>query len=214
WFILGNVCCNNSYVYIPKRKPYNCGMVRGNSTLSAPRFNFQVIGVDYDNIPVFLMPWGQWDLRWLVNHPEDLKTFRRNYFQWIEDTRSGTFLNRVTNETWTSDLGAFIVDFGGLTLQQFFSEAAVKLAITNINDLQRLNSYLSYGFVINASPPAHQLLNVAKPLVANLLERFDIHGKNSNRWRTELLKRIPRSQLPLALGGSKDFKPVATCECI
>ncbi|CAG7728224.1 unnamed protein product, partial [Allacma fusca] len=145
-----------------------------------------------------------------------LKTFRKNYLQWIEDIRSGSLLKRFPNETetWVSDFGVAIIDFGGLNLQQFFTEAATKLAITNMNDLQRLHSHLSYGFIINANPLAHQLLNVAKPLMANLLERFDIHGTNSKKWMPALLKKIPRSQLPTALGGFKDFKPVAICDYI
>ncbi|CAG7731161.1 unnamed protein product, partial [Allacma fusca] len=36
----------------PKEYPSdNCGLVRGNTTLSDPRYDFHIIGKDYDNLP-------------------------------------------------------------------------------------------------------------------------------------------------------------------
>ncbi|CAG7727165.1 unnamed protein product [Allacma fusca] len=189
----------------------NCGMLRGNST--ERRYNLQILGTDYENSPV-LFPLGKWDVVWLVNHPEELKLYTRNRFQLMEDIKSEKMFKRFTNQTWRSDLCAVIVDFDGLNLRQMFVEPAVKLALQNINDLQLLIDFISYGVVVNANHVAHQLLNIAKPLASSLMERVEIHGTNSRRWIPQLLKKIPRSQLPLNLGGFKDFKPIATCDQI
>ncbi|CAG7821144.1 unnamed protein product [Allacma fusca] len=52
-------------------------------------FDYFVSGFDYENRPVVVMPWGSWDLVWLVEHPVLKERFLKHYNLYIEDVRTG-----------------------------------------------------------------------------------------------------------------------------
>ena len=56
---------------------------------------------------------------------------------------------------------------------------------------------------------AETFINIAKPFIGYLLERVEIYGTRSEKWKPKLLKTIPANQLPPKYGGSEDWKPVS-----
>ena len=61
-------------------------------------------------------------------------------------------------------------------------------------------------FVVNFA--AETFINLAKPYFGNLLEKMEIYGTRSEKWKPIILRKIPPNQLPPTYGGAKDWKPL------
>ncbi|CAG7818571.1 unnamed protein product, partial [Allacma fusca] len=185
------------------------------STASVERkFLYQIFGYDYDNIPVTVWNWGRWDFFWLVNHPKELSTLQNNFDNWIDEFRRGLFFPRFRNNYDTTDSYITIIDFDGLDLRSLLSEDVITVILQLFSKLQGVAGGIAYGFILNANHITEQVISMAKPFAGNFLERMEVFGTKSEKWIPNLLKTIPRNQLPPAYGGNVDFEPVVTCNFI
>ena len=62
--------------------------------------------------------------------------------------------------------------------------------------------------MIVANFGAQSFINIARPFLGNILEKFEVYGADTTKWKPNLLRKIPSSQLPLYYGGDKDYKPI------
>lgn len=56
---------------------------------------------------------------------------------------------------------------------------------------------------------AESFMNLAKPFVGQLLEKFEFYRTRSEKWKPALLRKISQDQLPPKYGGKEGWKPVA-----
>ena len=62
--------------------------------------------------------------------------------------------------------------------------------------------------VKTANYAAETFINIARPFLGSLLEKYEMYGTRSDKWKQALLRKIPYDQLPARYGGSEDWKPV------
>ena len=55
---------------------------------------------------------------------------------------------------------------------------------------------------------AETFMNLAKPYFENFMEKLEVYGTRSEKWKPRILRKIPASQLPPVYGGNKDWKPL------
>ena len=56
---------------------------------------------------------------------------------------------------------------------------------------------------------AESLINMSRPFMGSILDKFELFGTRRDQWMPRLVKKLPSDQLPVSYGGSnKDFKPV------
>ena len=55
---------------------------------------------------------------------------------------------------------------------------------------------------------AESWLNLSKPFWADFMDKFEIYGTRSEKWKPLLLRKIAADQLPPKYGGSPDWKPL------
>ncbi|CAG7823198.1 unnamed protein product, partial [Allacma fusca] len=85
----------------------------------------------------------------------------------------------------------------------------LKYFLNQTSKWQECYENLAYGFIINANAVAEEILYVAKPFWANMMERLEIYGTDPHKFIPQILKYIPANQLPQAYGGYREFAPVA-----
>ena len=61
---------------------------------------------------------------------------------------------------------------------------------------------------VSANFAAENLIRLAKPFIAKLLERSEIYGSKKEKWLPTLARQIPKDQLPPWYGGEESWKPV------
>ena len=59
-----------------------------------------------------------------------------------------------------------------------------------------------------ANAVAGALINILRPVFGKEFEKVVVLGTNSAKWIPQLLRKIPRDQLPEWYGGDKGFKPL------
>ncbi|CAG7822865.1 unnamed protein product [Allacma fusca] len=176
------------------------------------KFPYYLSGFDYDRKPVVVMEFGGWDtLSLLKKGPEALVDVDKRNDQFAERLRTGFFNSLYPNgssET-SDDEVAIIFDFDGLQFRQLTSPENVKYLMKTFAKFEKASDQIGYGFLINANTLVEQMLILVKPFMGKFLERVEVYGTKSEIWKPLLLRRIPRSQLPLAYGGTKKFRPVS-----
>ncbi|CAG7784806.1 unnamed protein product [Allacma fusca] len=182
------------------------------------KFPYYISGYDYEDRPVLVMEWGKWDIRTLAEKGgEELENFETSVDQFVELIRTGFFAKKV-NESESQEIDVVgivaLLDFDGLSLRQIGTTKSLQLLVRNFAKLERCHGQFAYGFIVNSNPLAHQVIQLAKPFMAKFLERIEVFGSNSRKFIPELLKKIPRSQVHDAYGGTKGFRPVAVYSLI
>ena len=108
--------------------------------------------------------------------------------------------------------------------------SALKVALRSFTSILRFNNALKYAFQINnkctivitltyasqnngfstnlsshfkANFAAQPFVNIARPFLGNILEKYEIYGTRSELWKSALLRKIPKDQLPPHYGGNK-----------
>ena len=56
---------------------------------------------------------------------------------------------------------------------------------------------------------AENFIQISRPFMGTLLDKYEIYGTRAGKWKPMLLRRIPASQLPPKYGGNEDWKPLA-----
>ncbi|CAG7718056.1 unnamed protein product [Allacma fusca] len=56
---------------------------------------------------------------------------------------------------------------------------------------------------------AQIFIQLARPVLGELMERLVVLGSNKYKWKAELRRHLPEETTPTWYGGPKDFKPLA-----
>ena len=63
-----------------------------------------------------------------------------------------------------------------------------------------------FAAVVNFS--SETFINMARPFMGALLDKFDFYGPQKSHWRARLMRKIPADQLPPKYGGVEGWKPL------
>jgi hypothetical protein len=172
-----------------------------------PLFAYYKSGYDYEGRPVLVMEIARWNTREIAEKGgEDLENFEKGVDQLVERILTGYFREK-RNE---SEIGVdedelvAIIDFIGIENAELTSYADFKMSLRNWVKLEKCYKNYAYGFIVNANPIVHQLIEMAKPLMGNFLARTEVYGTIPSRWIPKILRKIPPTELPPAYGGTKN----------
>jgi hypothetical protein len=170
-------------------------------------FPYYLSGFDSENRPIWVLEFGKWDIRSLVEKREDLiDDLKKHVDQWLYRMYKSTG-TKATPENPVKDL-IVILDTEGLDLHQVSSAPALIVLIQHIRKIASCLQFAYVAYVVNASFVAKNLINLVKPLVSRDFARVEVLGTNPSHNRQVLLRNIPSDQLAEWYGGAKDFKPV------
>jgi len=157
-------------------------------------------GMDKDGLPIYVMEYGKWNFRELTHQPGDVK---KNFWKYYEQ-----FVRRIRRDGEMNDKKgiALIIDWDEFHLDHFNSSAALKFALKTYESMLRFDDVLKYGFQINANFATEAFLNIVKPFMGTIMDKFEIHGSQKERWQPDLEEKIEKNQLAPQYGGDKDWK--------
>ncbi|CAG7716534.1 unnamed protein product [Allacma fusca] len=176
------------------------------------RFMYYKSGYDYDDIPVIVMEYGNWDFQGAAEKGGKDLEIADLFIDQLNARLLGGFFHEKSNMTDSIPVDkeiVAIVDFDGWNLSQFNSPPTLKWMLDRLSKMGIIYKTISYGFIVNANPLVYQMINTVKPFISNFLEKVDIYGTNVNHWKTHLLKKIPPSELHPRYGGNQNFRPVS-----
>ncbi|CAG7831206.1 unnamed protein product [Allacma fusca] len=175
-------------------------------------FRYYVSGFDYDNRPVVIMDWGKWNIEWLIKQPDLKNLLKKNYENYINELASGDFTQKMSKYLSSgqnsSDEVVIIKNYDAFDIRHVYTSESFKLCMDLLKQMQKCFHKIEYGMVVNANAFTYQLLDMGKPLIGNILSKFDVYGTNPEKWIPRLSRKIPLDQLPHSLGGREDFQPL------
>ncbi|CAG7725192.1 unnamed protein product, partial [Allacma fusca] len=174
------------------------------------RFIYYKSGYDYDDLPVIVLEFGNWDFQGAAeNGGKDFETASLYLDQVLARILRGFFHEKsnMSDSIPVDKEIVAIVDFDGLNLSQLKSPPTLKWMLDRLSKMGIIYNAISYGFIVNANPLVYQMINTVKPFISNFLEKVDIYGTNVNHWKTHILKKIPSSELHPRYGGNQHFRP-------
>ena len=73
-----------------------------------------------------------------------------------------------------------------------------------IHKCKRCDSQLKIPLSVNFA--AESWMNLVRPFLGTFLDKFEVYGTQSEKWKPKLLRHIPANQLSPKYGGSEDWK--------
>jgi hypothetical protein len=161
---------------------------------------YDIIGLDYDNCPVLVLPLGRWDLKTLANSGE-AKEFLRFKDQ-IHETLVELMRGKLTPEGVPVTQFSVVVDLEQIS----FRQTSLTVLEMMRDDLSRFESNfperLKTNFIINAPWFLSIAMNFIRPFTsARTLEKFKVYGSDRTKWIPALQALLSEDQLPVLYGG-------------
>ncbi|CAG7717323.1 unnamed protein product [Allacma fusca] len=170
-------------------------------------FPYSHWGYDFDGRPVWYDEIGKQDFRRIVENGT-YPVLERFFLQsMIPVVKSILAADKLDDEIRH---GVFIWDMDGFSMKQFGhvpTAASVIRMARKYNDIPL--ELVGKAFLINANYVTKLAIDVARPLVGNLLDRVEVYGSNRNIWLPRLLKTFPIDIVPSWMGGHNDTRPLA-----
>ncbi|CAG7698269.1 unnamed protein product [Allacma fusca] len=168
---------------------------------------YYLSGFDFENRPVWVVEFGKWDLRSILERGEIWDKLFDKYVDKFLWRLWKSLPIKATPEKPVKEC-VVIFDMEGYDLQQMNSPAALGFIIKKLRTVTAAIPITSGAYIINANFLAKNLLNLLRPVLGKEFSRVEIYGANSKSYRRVLLRNIPQNQLPESYGGSKGSKPV------
>ncbi|CAG7829652.1 unnamed protein product [Allacma fusca] len=197
---------------IEDRIPSLKGLFRGDlDTWEAPpyiqnNYRYYLSGFDYDNRPIWVVEFGKWDVRKIVEGGgQPLRDFDKYISQAVYRVINSTTLRSTPENPVWEVMG--ISDFDCYSLHQLNSLATMSYILKRARELRDAMQLLNNGYCINVNFVAERLINMLRPILGREMERVEVLGTNKSKWLPILLRRFPQDQLPFWYGGFRNFIP-------
>ncbi|CAG7821955.1 unnamed protein product [Allacma fusca] len=176
-------------------------------------FPYYLSGYDMEGSPVWLMDFGAWDIRDIVDKGgESLSDLRKYMYQMIVRTAFEKSQNQDDGRNHKLGTPIVIIDLNGYTVAKATHVKGVVVAMDMLRIIEKFaqRGLIGSGYVVNANSIFESFWRLGKPLLGRISELIEIHGTNADKWKPVLLHKIPADQLPFRLGGSKDHQMLKT----
>ncbi|CAG7701991.1 unnamed protein product [Allacma fusca] len=160
-------------------------------------YPYYLSGFDEDEHPIWILEFGKWDLRVIVEQGKDAMVEFEKYIN--------LFILNIYNSTITKEEVLpliLIIDLDGYDLHQITSPPTLGYVVQNLRRVVVALKNLHAAYCINTNFVAQRFLNLVKPLLGKEFEKFEIYGNNPAKWKSRILKIIPSDQLPSCIFGS------------
>ncbi|CAG7724492.1 unnamed protein product [Allacma fusca] len=175
-------------------------------------FPYYISGFDFDSRPFFVVEIGKWPFRDFIEKGKDLEVLDKYVQQMFYRFEYGGKIYSRPGEENQSDESAGILDWEGFSLVDYAHSPTLKFLLKHFASFQKIQDSHAYGLWINVNAVARSFINLATPVLGNVLERIEIYGTQKSRWIPKVLRRIDKDEIPSWYGGTKDskeFQPVA-----
>ncbi|CAG7828908.1 unnamed protein product [Allacma fusca] len=177
-------------------------------------FAYDMNGVDKDGAPVFIVPFGKWDIKAAVASGQK-DVYLRYFIQLCE--RAYDVMRKISKDRPADDpvtQVTLVWDLDGFSLRQLTARGTVDAILECVKRLEaNYPEMMKISFNVNAPRIFALLFALVKPLLTErTLAKIQLFGPTPTKWKSALLKIIPADQLLPAYGGtrspSKEFMHV------
>ncbi|CAG7725811.1 unnamed protein product [Allacma fusca] len=166
-------------------------------------YPYYLSGFDEEDRPVWVLEFGKWNLRDIVEQGKDAVI---EFDKYVNQVILNVYNSTITKHEIVPAI--IILDLDEYELSQLTSPATVAYYVEKLRLIVIAMKNLHAAYCINTNFVAQRFLNLIKPLLGKEFEKFEIYGNNPAKWKSRILKTIPSDQLPSWYGGSSNFKPV------
>jgi hypothetical protein len=170
-------------------------------------FYFEICGWTPEGLPILIAQVGKWDVRKVIERGEKetfLKFVNHMFSQLIKLCEEQSQLpDKVVSQV------VGIVDMQGFEMRQITLMGAVDAMLEAARRFEaNFPETLKQGFVINAPRIFPILFAMVKPILsANTVNKIQIFGPNTKKWKPALKNYFPADQYPQHYGGTKVMDP-------
>ncbi|CAG7784976.1 unnamed protein product [Allacma fusca] len=164
------------------------------------RFPYYLSGVDNEGAQVWVVDFGKWDNRDIVDAGGQRFQDFKKYVQQMY-TRAA-YKNLKADP---SKYSVVIMDWDGFTKEKASHIPGTLASIDMLRSFEKFARQGGFkrGFIVNANFLFETVWRLGKPVLGRLNELVEVFGTNPAKWTPNLLKLIPRDQLPEKFGGAK-----------
>lgn len=192
-------------------------------------YPYYLAGYDHHGNPVWIMEFGKWDLRWLSEGGSEFFKYATNYTDqmFLRFYDSAKIASRKHEEEFAASGKSSdendnnvegyicICDIDGYSNRQYLHPATVKLTLEIFQGLYNIEKTdkppgLKTFYGVNTNFAGRSMWTLIKSQLGPFATKFDMHGTQSHRWKPILARNVPKEILPRSIGGTQDFKPLAT----
>ncbi|CAG7829996.1 unnamed protein product [Allacma fusca] len=178
------------------------------------RFPYYLAGYDYEDRPVWVGEVGKYKVDDLIDRFLD---FFPIFETWGVQAAINVVKSFVAREKeWPGkDIRQFVImiDFEGLDVQLARKVLARPELI--LFGIKLTELYLDLGdatlakvILLNTNYAVQIFIQLARPVLGELIERVVVLGSNKYKWKAELRRHLPKETTPTWYGGPEGFKPL------